>query len=271
VSSVNLPRVATGTTTASQTTQNSALSQTDLTSNALSSGIVTIGGKQIVSMQLIEQSPGQIDQIILEDLSQDYAKQLGTQVLTGAGTSGTLKGYLTPSSTNVVTWTQASPTAPGFYSQLAKLQSQINASRYRAPDAIVMSPRRWGWLASYTDSAGRPLVVPTAGGFNALATPGAAAAAGHVGSLLGCEVYTDPNLPTILGAGTNQDVVLMFVRDGVWLWESTLRAEAFTQPYADSMGVLLRVFNYSAMIPDRYLSSLGQLSGTGLVTPTFAS
>ncbi len=36
-----------------------------------------------------------------------------------------------------------------------------------------------------------------------------------------------------------------------WLWESPLRAEAFTQTYADSLGVLFRVYGYSALIPDR--------------------
>ncbi|WP_295701099.1 hypothetical protein, partial [Lapillicoccus sp.] len=155
---------------------------------------------------------------------------------------------------------------------LAKLQGAINASRYASPDAVVMHPRRWAWFASFTDSTGRPLVVPSSGGsaFNAMATPDVNAAAGFVGSVLGMQVFTDPNIPTNLGTGTNQDVVLMFKRDDVWLWESTLRAEAFTQTMADSLGVLFRVYNYAAMIPERYAASLGQLSGTGLVTPTFA-
>ncbi|MGZ4556823.1 MAG: hypothetical protein ACXVXZ_13950, partial [Mycobacteriaceae bacterium] len=74
-----------------------------------------------------------------------------------------------------------------------------------------------------------------------------------------------------LGAGTNQDVVLMFPRADVWIWESQYRAETFTAPYADSMGVLVRLFNYAALIPDRYLASLGQITGTGLTPPTFAS
>ncbi len=102
-------------------------------------------------------------------------------------------------------------------------------------------------------------------------TDGMQGAAGHVGTLLGMDCYVDPNLPLTGGAGANQDTVLMFVRDDVWLYEGTLRAEAFTAPYADSMGILYRVFNYYAMIPDRYAASLGQVSGTGLVTPTFAN
>jgi len=273
VSSVNIPKIATGTTVAQQTTQNTAVAQTDITSTSLSSGIVTLAGKQVVSQQLLDQGGIRVDEVILEDLAADLARQLGTQALTGSGTGGQLKGFLTATSSNVVTWTQATPTASGFYAQLAKLQGQINATRYKAPDACVMHPRRWAWFASFTDSTGRPLVVPTSGSFNSMANPtdGMQAAAGHVGSVLGMDVYTDPNLPVNGGTGTNQDTVLMFVRDDVWLYEGTLRAEAFTQPYADSMGILYRVFNYFAMIPDRYSASLGQISGTGLVTPTFAA
>jgi len=273
VSSVNIPKVATGTTVAQQTTQNTAVAQTDITSTSLSSGIITLAGKQVVSQQLLDQGGLRVDEVILEDLAADLARQLGTQALTGTGTGGQLKGFLTATSSNVVTWTQATPTASGFYAQLAKLQGQVNATRFKAPDVVVMHPRRWAWFASFTDSTGRPLVVPTAGGFNSMANPadGMQAAAGHVGSVLGMDVYTDPNLPVNGGTGTNQDTVLMFVRDDVWLYEGTLRAEAFTQPYADLMGILYRVFNYFAMIPDRYSASLGQISGTGLVTPTFAA
>jgi HK97 family phage major capsid protein len=271
VSSVNIPRISSGTTAAVQTTQNTALSQTDLTTAALSSGISTIGGKQVVSQQMIDQSGGvPFDQVVLQDLAADWAKQLGTQAISGTGLSGQLRGYLAPSSTNVQTWTQATPTAALFYSQLAKLQGAINASRYASPDTVVMHPRRWAWFASFTDSTGRPLVVPSAGGFNSMASPGDSVAAGHVGSVLGMDVWTDPNIAVNTGAGTNQDTVLMFPAADVWIWESQLKAEAFTAPYADSLGVLLRVYNYAAMIPDRYLASLGVLSGTGLVTPVFA-
>lgn len=270
VSSVNLPRVASGTTAAIQSTQNTALSQTDLTTAALTSGISTIGGKQIVSQQLLDQSAIPFDKVVLEDLAADWAKQLGTQAISGTGAGGQLRGYLTPASTNIQTWTQAAPTAALFYSQLAKLQGAINATRFASPDTVVMHPRRWAWFASFTDSTGRPLVVPSAGGFNSMANPGAPVASGFAGTALGMDVYTDANIAINTGAGTNQDTVLMFKSDDIWLWESDLRAEAFTQTYADSLGVLLRLYNYAALVPDRYLASLGQLSGTGLVTPVFA-
>ncbi len=270
VSSVNVPKVATGTTVAPQSTQNTALAQTDITTVALSSGIITTGGKQVVSRQLLDQSPVAFDKVILEDLAADHARQLGTEAITGTGVNGQLRGFLTPASTSVITWTSASPTAQAFYGRLAQLQGQINGSRFKAPDAVVMHPRRWAWFASYVDASGRPLVVPTAGGFNSMAVRDDNQSVGHVGQVLGMDVFTDANIPTNLGAGANQDVVLMMVSDDIFLWESPLQCEAFESPYADSMGVLYRCFNYSALIPDRYLASLGQITGTGLTTPTFA-
>ena len=73
-----------------------------------------------------------------------------------------------------------------------------------------------------------------------MATPadGMQAADGLVGSVLGIDVYTDPNLPVTGGTGTNHGTVLMFVSDDLWLYEGTLRAEAFTAQHADSMEIL---------------------------------
>ena len=271
VSSINIPKVQTGTAAGPQTTQNTALMDVDPTTTQLSSGVVTVGGKVIVSRQLLDQSPGQIfDKMITADLAAAHAQQIGVQALIGTGVGGQLRGYLTPPSTSVITWTTATPTATGLYGRIAMCQGLINATRYRAPDTLVFHPRRWSWLASYVDANGRPLVVPTAGGFNAMANRDDVQGAGHVGTLLGMDCYTDANIPVNLGAGSNQDVILMFPRDDLMLWQSPIQAESFEAPYADSMGILFRAFSYQALITDRYLASLGQITGTGLVTPTYA-
>jgi HK97 family phage major capsid protein len=90
VSSVNYPRILTGTTTAIQSTQNSALSQTDLATGSVQTGFATIGGKQVVSQQLLDQTAINFDQVILNDLAADYGLRVGTQIYLGTGTgSGT--------------------------------------------------------------------------------------------------------------------------------------------------------------------------------------
>ena len=272
VASVNVPRVATGTTVAIQTTQNTALSQTDLTTNSLTAGVTTIGGKQVVSLQLLEQSAIPFDRVIMEDLALAYAGALDVQALTGAGTSGALRGLGSAAGLTVQTYTQASPAVAGtgqFYSMVAQAISKVYGTRYLAPDTILMHPRRWAWITAAFDTQNRPLVVPAAVAFNPVATDDVNAAQGAVGQLQGLAVYTDPNLPINLGAGTNQDPAYVFRRNDIKLWESPVKAESFNATYADSASVLFRLYAYAALIPDRYGSSIVQINGTGMVTPTF--
>lgn len=273
VSTVNLPRVATGTSAAVQNPQNSALSQTDMTTNAVSSGITTVGGKQVVSMQLLQQSGLNFDQVILGDLAADAARALDLQVLAGTGANGQLRGLTAVATgSNAVTYTDASPAVAGagkFYASVAKAMQAIGTSRYMPADCIVLHPRRWAWVLAAFDGQNRPLVVPSGQGVNVASVADAASAQGLVGEMLGLPVYADPNISIADGGGTNQDIVYVLRSSDLWLWESPLQAEAFTAPYADSMGVLFRVFSYSAAIPDRYPASVATIRGTGLVTPSF--
>jgi HK97 family phage major capsid protein len=272
VSSINLPKILTGTTTAIQTTQNTALSQTDMTTGSVAATITTIGGKQVVAQQLLDQSAIPFDRIIMQDLAADYAKQLDLQFISGSGSSGQLRGVMNGSSVGATAYTNASPAVSGansLYSNLAKAISTIEAARYLPPTAIVMHPRRWAYLLAAVDSASRPLITLEGPAYNALANAGALDAQGPVGNMLGLPVYTDPNIATNLGAGTNQDPVFVLRREDLYLYESSLRMQSFDATYADSAGVLFRAFAYSAAIPDRYGPSVNVVNGTGLVTPTF--
>jgi HK97 family phage major capsid protein len=140
------------------------------------------------------------------------------------------------------------------------------------PTCWVMHPRRWYWLASAADSTGRPLVVPVGVAQNPIATQdNATAPAGMVGYFHGLPVYIDPLVPINIGAGTNQDNVYLLRTDDLVLFESPPQAEAFRETYADSVGVLFRMYGYVGTLLNRHTESLGVMSGTGLVTPTFAS
>lgn len=276
IASVNLPRVLTGTTAAIQTTQNTALSQTDMTTGAVSSGIVTIGGKQVVALQLLEQSGIPFDEVVLQDLAADYARQFDVQVISGTNANGQLNGvysFFSASGTQNVTWTQATPAvggAGGLYAKIWQAAAQIETARYLPPDTIWMHPRRWNWILAASDAQNRPLVNPTATAYNVVAVNDMAMMSqGVVGKIGSLDVITDANIPTNTGAGTNQDPILVGVRSDLRVWESPLRAETFEQPYADSAGVLFRVLSYSAAIPGRFTTSISVINGTGSVTPAF--
>lgn len=268
VDTLIIPRVNTGASTAVQSVQNSAVSNTDITTSSYSSPIQTIAGQQVVSLQLLEQGAINVDEVIFSDLVRDYSMRLDNELISGSGTGGHLTGLLSLSGAQQIAWTQTTPSlsgAGGFYSTLASAISAVHTARFAPPDAIVMHPRRWMWLAAQSDLQGRPLVVPNSP-INAMGSVGDIVAEGPAGTILNLPVYLDPNLPTNLGAGTNQDPVLVVRRSDLMLWEGRLKAESFQQTYASNLSVLLRVYNYVAAV-SRYPSSVAVINGTGSKTP----
>lgn len=274
VSSINLPKVSTGSGAGVQATQNSALTDTAMTTTSVSTGITLIAGKQIVSRQLIDQSGIPFDRIILQDLAADYAKQLDIQVLTGSGASGQLRGLAGAGTT--ITYTTAAPkvvdattNANSFYSALVRAVNSVSSNRYLPANAVIMNPQRWAWILEAVDSTGRPIVAPQGASFNPIATTETfPVAEGQVGNLLGLPVYLDPNIPQTMNSATNQDAVFVIRRDDIWLYESELETASFDATYADNASILFRVLGYSALIPDRYAASTSVILGTGLVTAT---
>lgn len=270
---INLPKMLTGTAVAVQATQGTGIQQTDATTGSISSPIITIAGGQTVAMQLVEQSPLNVDDLILGDLAADYATKANLQVLSGTGSSGQATGLLTLAGTNSVAWTQSTPAVGGdggLYAMLGQAVSAIHTNRLAPPDCIIMHPRRWAWVESRSDSSNRPLVVPGAQNpMNSSGTMGPLAAEGRVGTMMGLPVYVDASIPVNVGVGTNQDVVIVTRSSDLYLWESSLRAEAFEQTYASTLQLLCRVYAYLSYQPGRYPKSTAIISGTGLVTPVW--
>lgn len=277
ISSINIPKVTGGSSVAVQASQNTSVSQTDITTGSVSSGIVTIAGKQVASLQLVEQSGIPLDEVIAADLAAAHAQAFDRQVISGDGTSGQLLGVYTHFAANGsvnVAWSPSGTPAVGgpggLYAAIAQAIGAVNSARFVEPDTIWMHPRRWAWILAASDASNRPLVVPrTLQSYNTVADLQSTGPEGVVGDILGLRVIVDANIPTDLGTGQNQDVILVGVSSDLKLWESELHADVFDQPYADSLGVLFRIYSYAAAIPQRYETSVSVISGTGLVTPTF--
>jgi len=266
--SISLPKVATGTAVAAQASQNTAVQNTDATLGSVTAAVETIAGQQVVPQQLLDQSPINVDDILLADLAADYAVKLDVFVL--SNNAANKRGLLNVSGLNAVTYTDASPTVAELYPKVADGIQLVHTNRLMPADTIVMHPRRWAWFTAQVDTQGRPLVVPVANmPQNALAAMGENVSEGFVGTMQGLPVYVDPNVPTNLGAGTNEDRTLIFRSTDVILFEGTPQAEVFRETKADQLSVLLRFFNYAAIHSERYPKSISVISGTGLIAPTF--
>lgn len=262
---ISLPRLATGTAVAQQASQNTALQNTDATTNSVSAAVVTIGGLQSVAQQLIDQSPINMDEILLNDLAADYAVK--SDVLVISNNAANVVGLINAAGTNVNVTSTSITGAGSVWNKLADAIQQIHTSRYMPPTSIVMHPRRWAAYLAAVDTSGRPLVTPDA--MNPLASSGGVITAGRVGVMQGLPVYTDPNIPTNLGAGTNQDPIFVMREQDVLFYEGTPRAEASIQPGFSNLTVTLRFYRYAAIHASRFTKSVAVLNGVGLVTPTF--
>lgn len=269
---INLPRLATGTAVAEQATQNTAVQNTDATTNSIAANVATIAGQQVISLQLLEQTPMglNIDEILLADLAGDYATKLDVFVISNNATNKV--GLLAAAAGgNAVVFTTASPTMSLLYPKIADAVQRVATTRFLSPQKIFMHPRRWAFALASLDTAGRPLVVPSAQmPQNALALDeNGVVAEGYVGTLQGLPVFQDPSIPINLGAGTNEDRIIILRSDDVILFEGSPRSEAFREPLAAQLSILLRFYNYVALHASRYPASIAVISGTGLVTPTF--
>lgn len=272
--SVVVPRLTVGLTAGVQATQNTALTTSDPTEVDLSVPVVTIGGYSPVSRQSIERA-AYSDTILFEDLIARYWALLDTQCISGSGSGGNALGVLNTS--GISTSTASTATVAGVYPKIADVIQQINVATgglgYTA-NKIIMHPRRWGFFEAALDTSNRPLIVPAGGAFNQMGVDmvtGNQLDYGLVGSMHGLPVYTDANIPTNLGASTNEDRIIVEASQIVHLFERpqdpvTL---SFEQQAGTSLQVQLIAYGYLAFTAGRYPAASGVVSGVGLVPPTF--
>jgi HK97 family phage major capsid protein len=267
---VNISRITTATSAALQSSENSAVSETNVDDTLLSPAVQTAAGQQTLSLQALQRGTG-VEAVVVGDLVRRYHTVLNSTLINQA-TNG-----LDAIAGVSVTYTDASPTAGELYPKLFDLIQQVQTAVYMGVSHFVMHPRRWNWLASQVGTSWPFLQVngagpQTAGSFNGTGAYDASAAGTTIaGTLAGVPVILDASIATNLGAGTNEDRIYGITADEAFLWEDSsaplfIRAE---QPSAASLGVLFVVYGYFAYTFGRYPSAHGKISGTGLVTPTF--
>ncbi|MFB7907650.1 phage major capsid protein [Kitasatospora sp. NPDC056076] len=268
--SINVPKVATGTAVGVQTADAAAVTSQDLTDTFVSAPVRTIAGQQDIAIQLLDQSPASFDEIVIHDLHADYNQKLDIQVANGSGVSGQLKGILNVSGINAVTYTDASPTLPKMYPFLMQALSQSAKNRKMMPNAVFLTPSRWFWMASQLDGQSRPLILPdTSAPWNPLALQtGGDGVEGPVGRILNFPLLADGNIPSNLGAGSNEERIIIARTSDMYLWEGAMRTRVLPEILSGTLQVRLQIYNYAAFMPDRRPEQISVISGTGVIAPT---
>ena len=269
--SLEISRMTTGTSTAIQETQNTAVSETDADDTLLSVPVRTIAGQQDLSRQAIERGTG-IDTFVVADLIRSWHTTLDAQVLNGTGNNGQFKGIRNAGGT-AITFTSTAPTVALLYPKLADALQSVQSNVFTTPTHFIMHPRRLAFLLAATDTAGRPLVVPAAGvPQNAVSTGAGVAQYANSGyQLLGLPIISDANVGTTYGAATNQDEIYLVDAREMHLWEQpgspfSLRFDATTP---GSLTIKTVVYGFSAFTAERYAKAASIIAGTGLTAPSF--
>lgn len=267
--SINVPKVATGTATGSQTADGAAVTSVDMTDTFVNAPVRTIAGQQDIAIQLLDQSPAAFDEITFADLVADYNQRVDLQALAGTNTNGQLKGVLNVSGINAVTWTDATPTLPEMYLPAMQALSKIATLRKMMPTAVFLTPARWFWMASQLDSQNRPFILPEQNApFNPLALQTGGDVEGPVGRILNFPLMADGNIPANLGAGTNEERVIAARTSDIYLWEGAMRSRVLTEVLSNTLQVRLQIYNYVAFMADRRPEAISVISGTGLIAPS---
>lgn len=268
---VEISRITTGSAAAEQSSENAAVQETNIDDTLLTVNVDTIAGQQDVSKQALERGgqPGfNLEDIIFQDLASAYFTKLDNLLINGSGSSGQPKGISQVSGINAVTYTDASPTVGELYPKLADALQKINSERFAPATAIIMHPRRWGFLTAGVDGSNRPLIVPNANAPQNAVGTGEVNKYGSVGQILGVPVITDANIRTDLGAGTEDAIYVVRAEDHI-LFEQDVFTAKFEETNAGSLTTKLVVYGYVAFASGRYPKGISAISGTGLIAPTF--
>jgi len=163
-------------------------------------------------------------------------------LISGSGASGQLLGLRIVTGVTAVTATNASPSAATNYSAIGNLIQTVSNASGERPDLLVLAPRRAEWIR---------------------------AKLGFAPDWYGLQVIESPSMPTNLGAGTNQDPVIVLNKSEVILYEKPATFAAYEQVGSSTQTVRISAWGYAALQAARQPTSIGVSTGTEWTGPTF--
>jgi len=260
---ISMPKLDTGVSVAAEG-DNDSVSETDATTSTVTANVRLFAGQQDISVALFERT--NMDAIILADLVSAYDAALESAVINGTSGADSHVGLLQVSSTNSVTYTDASPTAAETIGPVYDAISQVEdgtSGRYVATH-IAMTPRRAAWLASSLSANTSLFQVG-----NYMQTLGEQGG-GSLINIAGIPVVTTTGIPSNLGSGTNEDRIIAYSADTMRLMEGPLRTRVLTEVLSGNLTVRLQAYAFSSLASERLPAAISVVAGTGLTTPAFS-
>ncbi len=269
--SVNLGRLTTGITSYAAT-EGTAVTESSPDDTLLTVDVKTVQSMWDLSKQATLRGVGVEDQL-LGDGIRSYHSLLDSLLINGSGSGAEHRGILNTSGINATTYTDASPTWAEFFPKLVAAITNISSNFYGSATHIVAHPSLIGCWLRALDTTNRPIFGPTAGNpFNAAATFDRPDYMGGGLQILGIPVVADANMPTNLGTGTNETAVIVGDFRESYLWEDNSSNPLFVRFEEPSGTNAIRtiLFGFSAYTAGKYPTAFSAVTGTGLITSTWA-
>jgi HK97 family phage major capsid protein len=268
---VNLGRLTTGITSYAAT-EGTAVTESDPDDTLLTVSVRTVQSMWDLSKQASLRGVGVEDQL-LGDGIRSYHSLLDGQILNGDGSAPNHRGILNTSGINATTYTDASPTWAEFFPKLVAAVTAVSSNFYGSATHIVAHPSLIGCWLRALDTTNRPIFGPTAGNpFNAAATFDRPDYMGGGLQILGIPVVADANMPVNLGTGTNETAVIVGDFRESYLWEDNGGSPLYVRFEEPSGTNAIRtiLFGFSAYSAGKYPTAFSAITGTGLITSTWA-
>lgn len=195
--SFTIPRLTTAPTVA-VTAEGAAPSETGMVSDYITVDVKKASGYNEVSFELAERSSPEFMAELMSQLTSAYAKATDNAVIAAlaAGTQGAT----------------VAATAAGLQSFIATESAAAFKATSGYARNLVASTDQWAAIMGYADSTGRPLYTAEA----VQNAPGATSGQSITGSVLGTNLYVDPNITV---SGLIDDSAYLVVPEAVTFYE----------------------------------------------------
>ena len=237
----------------------------DLAFAEISTSVFTAAGLAVVSNQLLADSTPSVDGLVNADLARRLANLEEVAFINGSGT-GQPRGILNTSGVNAIPLT--STVEADLLDAIIDAITAIYTNYYGGPNAIVMHPRTWARLVkAKTDDGAYLLGGPDVQGRTATqGLPGYGSGPVPFGTLFGLPVYCTPNVPTNLGAGTDESRVIVGNFDeGLILDRQGITLDSSGHVYFTSNQTIFRAEERVGFTAARYPKAFSVIGGVGLV------
>jgi HK97 family phage major capsid protein len=230
--------------------------------------VFTVAGLAVASNQLLEDSS--IDRYLIDQLTRRINHVIETGVIAGTGTGQPL-GILGTSGVQTQTYTDATPTVAEFLPQVAQAIAKVQDVGFTNASLIVMRPQLWTQIITTTDPSITGHVEFVYGA--SAADPRGRQANESIfvqRQLFGVPVVLSMNIPTNLGAGTNESrAIVANFDDDLFLNRSSLQVDKSEHVYFTSNQTVFRAERRVGFTAGIYPASHVVISGTGMIN-TFA-